>query len=70
MILTSPVVSSSAQLKELYFLLNRERAKILGTSSRDNPFPVVIADQTIMPAHNKTISYYIDDNIMLNVCNY
>lgn len=53
---TSPVVSSSAQLKELYFLLKRDLANILGMSSRDNPFPVVIADHTIKPGKK------IDDN--------
>lgn len=41
--------SSSHQLKVLYFLLNRDLAKRLVTSSGPKPLPVVDADHTIKP---------------------
>lgn len=56
--LTSTAVSSSAQLKELYFLLNLDLANMLGASSRDNPFPVVMADHTIKPKNNNINIHY------------
>lgn len=41
--------SSSHQLKVLYFLLKRDLAKSPVISSRPRPFPVVMADHTIIP---------------------